>query len=192
MNEDIRNIIAVTRETVASLSAHDIGMLGDMILRARRVFIVGNGGSAAHASHFACDLTKLAAKPAICLNDNLASYSAGVNDDNARVYVAMLRRWGFGKDGEETDLLIALSVGGGSVQRGVSVDLVQAMAYGFEHGQTACIVGRRGDMVKVANRVVQIDCPVPELITPVVESVMPLVWHALVAGPLKREEPVWR
>jgi D-sedoheptulose 7-phosphate isomerase len=193
VNEDVRNILAVARETVAGLSATSIADLGTMIRRARVVYTVGNGGSAAHASHCACDLTKLAKRPTICLNDNMCTYSAGVNDDRVDVYKCMLERYGFGWSGEEHDLLLIFSVGGGSLERNVSVDLIRAAREARRAGGSVAVVcGRKGDVCAYAHHVVHIECPVHELITPVVESVMPLVWHALVAGPLKREEPVWR
>ena len=52
----------------------------------KQVFIMGNGGSAATASHFACDLGKGTRRPdlprfrVIALNDNLALLSAYAND----------------------------------------------------------------------------------------------------------------
>ena len=52
----------------------------------RQLFIMGNGGSAATASHFACDLGKntvMAGFPRLrvqALNDNMAFFSACAND----------------------------------------------------------------------------------------------------------------
>ena len=52
----------------------------------RRVFVFGNGGSAATASHFACDLGKGTIQPnlprfkIICLNDNVPTLTAYAND----------------------------------------------------------------------------------------------------------------
>jgi D-sedoheptulose 7-phosphate isomerase len=60
--------------------------LHDARLDGRQVFILGNGGSAATASHFACDLGKgaeVAGYPgfrAIALTDNMATFSAYAND----------------------------------------------------------------------------------------------------------------
>lgn len=169
--------------------------LGHAIRKARHVYTVGNGGSASHASHCAADLRRLAGVGATCLNDSIADYSAGVNDDKRNVYARMLERAGFveKQDEDEQDLLIIFTVGGADRERGVSEDLYHAADWARRHGALACVFGRIGDIVKDFDCIeMHIDCPVPELITPVVESVMPLVWHALVAGPLKREEPVWR
>ncbi|MBI4790622.1 MAG: SIS domain-containing protein [Chloroflexi bacterium] len=52
----------------------------------QRIFLFGNGGSAATASHFACDLGKGTVRAAvprfkvIALNDNMATFSAYAND----------------------------------------------------------------------------------------------------------------
>lgn len=64
-----------------------IGVLHEARLRGRRIFIMGNGGSAATASHFVCDLAKNTRQPSwphfqvIGLTDNMASVSAYANDD---------------------------------------------------------------------------------------------------------------
>ncbi len=63
-----------------------IAVLHQARLNGRQVFVLGNGGSAATASHFACDLGKGAALPgyplfrAIALTDNMAVFSAYAND----------------------------------------------------------------------------------------------------------------
>jgi len=51
------------------------------ILReARNIYIIGDGGSAALADHFACDLLKNCNLPAISLCSNLATITAIAND----------------------------------------------------------------------------------------------------------------
>ena len=70
---------------------HDrVAAMGEILYRAYRhnkqVFIVGNGGSAATASHMACDLGKNTISPnrprfrVLSLNDNVALVSALAND----------------------------------------------------------------------------------------------------------------
>lgn len=63
-----------------------IGVLQYARFNHRQVFIMGNGGSAATASHFACDLGKGTAVPdlprfrVVALTDNTALFSAYAND----------------------------------------------------------------------------------------------------------------
>jgi len=183
---DVRCVFNATKEAIALLDYKEVVRLGHKIRKAARVFTVGLGGSAAHASHCACDLVKLGGVESICLVDNVSAYSAGVNDDGSEVFVEMLRRHRFDHD----DMLLIFSVGGGSLAKGVSTELVQAAK--FTRGACAAIVGRRGDVCEYADPVVQITCPDQTLITYVAESVMPLIWHALIAGQVKKGEPVWR
>jgi D-sedoheptulose 7-phosphate isomerase len=78
------------RTTLSELPAEKIERMVEILDRARvekrRVFIFGNGGSAATASHFACDLNKGATcsgRPrfkAMALSDNLPAISAWAND----------------------------------------------------------------------------------------------------------------
>jgi len=84
--------------------------------RGSTVFIVGNGGSAATASHFACDLakgTRMAGLPAfrvVALTDNVPLLTAWANDTAyehvfAQQLAALVR---------ENDLLVAISASGNS------------------------------------------------------------------------------
>jgi D-sedoheptulose 7-phosphate isomerase len=82
----------------------------------RQVFIAGNGGSAATASHMACDLMLTVAKTGskgfrvLALTDNVASITAAGNDESyAEIFVAQMRA--LAKDG---DLLIVISGSGNS------------------------------------------------------------------------------
>ncbi len=84
--------------------------------RGSNVFVVGNGGSAAMASHFTNDLVKGAGVPgqpairAFCLNDNVPLLTAWSNDDSFEVAIQRqvedLARAG--------DLLVAISTSGRS------------------------------------------------------------------------------
>lgn len=92
MNKDslIREYTEQVRTTLSELPTdkieHMVDILQEARLAGRRVFIFGNGGSAATASHFACDLNKGAIRPgqprfkAIALTDNVPLVSAWAND----------------------------------------------------------------------------------------------------------------
>jgi D-sedoheptulose 7-phosphate isomerase len=64
-----------------------IDMLHEARLQGRKIFIMGNGGSASTASHFSCDLGKNTRMPGmpnfrvIGLADNMAIFSALANDE---------------------------------------------------------------------------------------------------------------
>jgi D-sedoheptulose 7-phosphate isomerase len=86
----VRQYLDDTARVITSLSADDIAPVLDLLMtawRARRhVFLLGNGGSAATASHFANDLSKgtfIEGKPrfrAIALTDNVPLITAWGND----------------------------------------------------------------------------------------------------------------
>ena len=77
---------------IRNLSRHDVQTVGDVLLSAwrddRQVFVIGNGGSAATASHMMNDLCKLTIVPgkrrfrAIALTDNVPLLTAWGNDSS--------------------------------------------------------------------------------------------------------------
>ena len=112
-----------SRLTSTLRSIHDVEIetasdaIWDCRSRGQRLYTCGNGGSAATASHFVNDLTKLASPVgrsmpirALCLTDNVPSNSAWANDTFFEAALAeQLVRWG-----EEEDLLVAFSCSGNS------------------------------------------------------------------------------
>ena len=147
------------------------------------MFTAGNGGSAATAQHFACDLAKFVipagAQPfdTRCLTDNVSLYTAWANDAGREdVFVNQMR--GLLKAG---DVLILISVHGG---KGFSGDLVRAARYAKEIGaQTITLVGFDGGMLHQES-----DCSilVPVDSTPQTEAIHLVIEHLLM-DELKRE-----
>jgi len=86
INEYLSGISAAQQRLPIEKVVQVVALLGKVQLKGGRVFIFGNGGSAATASHFAADLAKGAitrGKPrikAIALTDNIALLSAWAND----------------------------------------------------------------------------------------------------------------
>lgn len=88
--EQYRTYIVDIKRTMDALALELIEATVEQIhlarVNQRQVFIMGNGGSAATASHFACDLGKntvMAGVPRLrvqALNDNMAFFSACAND----------------------------------------------------------------------------------------------------------------
>ena len=111
-----------TLDALRSVDSEEVSGLIDMLFAAYQqgstVFVIGNGGSAANASHFAQDLAKgtLAAPDqqkrlrAMSLTDNLPFFSALANDEGYdSVFVQQLRTYA-----NQGDLLIAISGSGNS------------------------------------------------------------------------------
>lgn len=113
-----------------------------LITEADRVFICGNGGSAATASHMACDLAKTTKKRinAIALTDNMSLMTAIGNDLS---YDEVFREQLIHHTVNSRDLLIAISASGNSA------NVVQAVKYAREQGANAIgLLGFNGGIVR--------------------------------------------
>src|SRR4051812_21500202 len=118
------------------------GLIGRARGRGGRLFVLGVGGSAANASHAVNDFRKIVGIEAYAPTDNVSELTARTNDEGwASVFVGWLRVSRLRPE----DLILVLSVGGGSVAKNVSPNLVAALAYAREVGASVIgIVGRDG------------------------------------------------
>ena len=156
-----------------------------------RLFILGVGGSAANASHAVNDFRKIVGIEAYAPTDNVSELTARTNDEGwPSVFVEWLKVSRLQAD----DLILVLSVGGGSLDRNVSPNLVTALQFALEIGTTIIgIVGRDGGYTaKVANACLIIPTINPDHITPHAEAFQAIVWHLLVSHPtLKIQQTRW-
>src|SRR5215813_13751112 len=100
--------------------------LVDLRARAGRLFVLGVGGSAANAGHAVNDFRKLCGIEAYAPTDNVAELTARTNDEG---WETVFANWLAVSRAGERDALLIFSVGGGSSERNVSVNLVRAIAY---------------------------------------------------------------
>jgi D-sedoheptulose 7-phosphate isomerase len=159
--------------------------------RLGRLFILGVGGGAGHASHAVNDFRKIAGIEAYTPTDNVSELTARVNDDG---WETSFVNWLRGSRLKANDMVFVFSVGGGDLQRNISPNLVRALRYAQEVGATVCgVVGRDGGYTaQVADACVLIPVVDPETVTPHTESFQALVWHLLVSHPcLKAAEMKW-
>jgi len=152
-------------------------------LRARqgRLFVLGVGGGAGHASHAVNDFRKLCHIESYAPTDNVSELTARINDegwDTALIRWLEISRLG------PSDAIMVFSVGGGSKDKGISVNLALAIEYARQIGSTIYgVVGSRdGALAQLADAYVVIEPPA-DLRTPLVESFQAVVWHALVSHP---------
>jgi len=159
--------------------------------RGGRVFFLGVGGSAANASHAVNDFRKIACIEAYAPTDNVSELTARTNDEGwETVFAAWLKTSRLNRN----DLVMVFSVGGGSVEKQTSVNLVRAVQYAKEVGATVCgIVGRDGGFTaSVADAVVLVPTVNPQHVTPHAEAFQAVVWHLLVSHPsLKAAQTHW-
>ena len=147
-----------------------------------RLFILGVGGSAAHASHAANDFRKLCGLESYAPTDNVSELTARVNDDG---WETAFSEWLRGSRVSENDAVLVFSVGGGDAERNVSVSLVRAVDVAREAGARVYgVVGRDGGYtVQVADACVLIPTENAERVTPHTEGLCAVVWHLLVSHP---------
>lgn len=150
--------------------------------RGGRLFIVGSGGGAGHASHATNDFRKICGFEAYCPSDNVSELTARINDEGWDVSYS---NWLEGSRIRAADGILVFSVGGGSVNPPVSVNLVKVLQLAKERGAAITgIVGRSGGYTaEVADACVIIPTVDEKLITPIVEGLQAVVWHLLVSHP---------
>src|SRR6185295_6489825 len=168
-----------------------VGLLADLRARGGRLFFLGVGGSAANCSHAVNDFRKIAGIEAYTPVDNVSELTARTNDEGwETVFVAWLR----GSRLQATDMIFVLSVGGGSLEKNVSPNLVLALQYAKQVGAPIVgVVGRDGGYTaQVADACVVIPTVNPDTVTPHAEAFQAVVWHLLVSHPaLKARSMKW-
>ena len=176
-------------ESVAVIDAIDPGRIEDVArglaaLRERegRLFIIGVGGSAGHASHAVNDFRKICDIEAYTPTDNVSELTARVNDEG---WDTTFAEWLRGSRLSAKDALLIFSVGGGDEAKGVSANIVAALRLAVELGTPIFgIVGRDGGTTaKFATAAVIIPPLYPDHITPHTEGLCAVVWHLLVTHP---------
>lgn len=168
-----------------------IEIIGDVRKNGGRLFLLGVGGSAAAASHAAADFRKIAGIESYAPTDNVPELTARTNDEGwDTIFVEWLKVSRL----NSRDLVFVFSVGGGSLEKNISPNLVKALEYAKETGsRIAGIVGRDGGYTaRVADACVLIPTVNPETITPHTESFHAVVWHLIVSHPsIKTAQTKW-
>jgi len=156
-----------------------------------RLFILGVGGSAGHASHAVNDFRKICRFEAYTPTDNVSELTARVNDEG---WESCFAEWLKISRLAANDALLVFSVGGGNLEKNVSVNLVRAIDAARATGARVFgIVGKDGGYTKeVADECVLIPVVSQQHITPHTEGLCAVVWHLLVSHPaLKVTQTKW-
>ena len=150
--------------------------------RGGRLFFLGVGGGAGHASHAVNDFRKLAGFEAYAPTDNVSELTARANDEGwDTVFVAWLLESRLRSD----DAVFVFSVGGGSEEKKISVGLVRALTHARSVGATILgVVGRDGGFTaSVADACVIVPTVNMAAVTPHTEAFQAVIWHLLVSHP---------
>jgi D-sedoheptulose 7-phosphate isomerase len=194
-NEFVKLFLDETVEAVRKIDASSVEALAVGLADARegggRLFILGVGGSAGHASHAVNDFRKICGFEAYCPTDNVSELTARVNDDG---WETSFSEWLKVSRLGARDALLVFSVGGGNVEKNVSPNLVRALELAAKVGAAVFgIVGKDGGATAKASRAcVIIPTVSPDRITPHTEGLCAVVWHLLVSHPaLKQKQTKW-
>jgi D-sedoheptulose 7-phosphate isomerase len=187
--------LAESVEVINRLDTSQIEACADGLAQVRersgRLFILGVGGSAGHASHAVNDFRKICDFEAYTPTDNVSELTARTNDEG---WDTTFSAWLTGSRLRSDDAILVLSVGGGDELRNLSVNLVRALELAQERGAAIFgIVGREGGYTaKVAQACVVIPPLFPDHVTPHTEGLAAVVWHLLVSHPsLAQHETAW-
>ena len=177
--------LAEVADLAGAVPAADMEAMAEGIAAVRerggRLFILGVGGGAGHASHAVNDFRKICHLEAYTPTDNVSELTARTNDEGwETTFEAWLRTSRL----SERDGVLVFSVGGGSREHGISMNLVHALELARERGCAIFgIVGRDGGTTaKLADVAIVVPAP-EERMTPHVESFQAVLWHLLVSHP---------
>ena len=188
-----QQFLAETAQILACLDVNAIDQvvseLANLRTRGGRLFVLGSGGGAGHASHAVCDFRKIAGLEAYAPTDNVSELTARINDDGWETsYVNWLKVSRL----SSRDMLFIFSVGGGNLEHNVSLNLVRCLEYARQVGATICgVVGRDGGYTaQMADACVVVPTVNTSTVTPHVEAFQAVVWHLLVSHPDLQVSPM--
>jgi D-sedoheptulose 7-phosphate isomerase len=178
-------------EIAASISREDMERMATGIAAVRkrggRLFIIGVGGGAGHASHAVNDFRKIAHIESYTPSDNVSELTARVNDEGWDTsYSAWLQTSRI----SAKDAMLVFSVGGGSREHNISMNLVQAMELATEVGAPIyAFIGKAdGHAAQAAEVAIVVECEAARR-TPHVESFQAILWHLVVSHPAVEAQP---
>jgi D-sedoheptulose 7-phosphate isomerase len=195
VTEYVGQYIEESMEILRQLDHRSIEATVELLCRLRerggRLFFLGVGGGAGHASHAVNDFRKIAGIEAYTPTDNVSELTARINDDG---WETSFSNWLRGSRLSSADMVFVFSVVGVSSKRKISVNLVRALEHAKTVGATVCgVVGRAGGFTRqVADECILIPVVNKATVTAHTESFQALVWHLLVSHPrLRISEMKW-
>ncbi len=187
LNEAAEIIAKIDVDAIEAMA----GLLAELRARGGRLFFLGVGGGAGNCSHAVNDFRKIAGIESYTPTDNVSELTARTNDEG---WDTIFSEWLKGSQLQAKDMLFIFSVGGGSLEKNISPNLVKALKYAKEVGaKVVGVVGRDGGYTaKAADACVIIPTVNSETITPHTEAFQGVIWHLLVSHPaLKAHQTKW-
>src|SRR6202034_4157022 len=176
-------------EIIQKMDLAPIEKMTDLLVKVKadggRIFFLGVGGSAGNCSHAVNDFRKIVGIECYAPTDNVSELTARTNDEGwASVFVEWLKASRL----NAKDALFVFSVGGGNVERHISMNLVASLDLARQVGARVLgVVGRDGGYTAhVADACLIVPILSAETITPHTEEFQAVVWHLIVSHPLMR------
>ena len=157
-------------------------LLAELRTGSGRLFLVGVGGGAGHAGHAVNDFRKIVGIEAYAPSDNVSELTARANDEGwETTYSAWLKVSRL----SAADMVFVFSVGGGDLQRNISVNIVHAVRHAKDVGaKVVGVLGRDGGYTaSVADACVIIPTVNSSVVTPHTEAFQAVIWHLIVSDP---------
>jgi len=180
------NYLAEAAQIIDQLDTDEIEKMARLLVDTRkkdgRLFLLGVGGGAGHASHAVCDFRKIAGLEAYAPSDNVSEITARTNDEG---WETVFSEWLRSSRLKAADMLFIFSVGGGNLEKNISSNIVRAIEYAKQVGaKVVGIVGRDGGYTaRVADACVVVPTVNPQTVTVHTESFQALIWHLLISHP---------
>jgi len=193
--EYTQSYLSGTQYIAGSVDVYEIERIVELLCDTRskggRLFFLGVGGGAGHAGHAVNDFRKIAGIESYAPTDNVSELTARINDDG---WISCYANWLLVSRLRPEDTLFVFSVGGGSLEKNVSANIVESLKLARRIGaRIAGIVGRDGGYTaQVADACVVIPTISGENMTAHVESFQAVIWHLIVSHPrLRKNEMKW-
>ena len=159
--------------------------------KSARIFFLGVGGSAGNSSHAVNDFRKLCNVEAYSPTDNVSEITARTNDEGFNtIFSEYLKVSKLNKK----DILLIFSVGGGNLNKNVSLNLIEAIKFAKKKkSKIISFVGKSdGYAYNESNISILMSSPDKSYVTPVSEPMQAVLWHALVSHPiLQKKNTKW-
>jgi D-sedoheptulose 7-phosphate isomerase len=182
----INDFMSGLSDIIKNISRPDIDKVIELLFetwkKGKKIFVIGNGGSASTATHLAADLNKCTVSPgkkrvkALCLVDNIPYVSALTNDEGwDNIYTEQLKNFF-----EPGDVVVGFSVHGGSGRDKAgawSQNLLKALQYAKDNGGTA--IGFSGFDGGAMKEIADACVVVPFNTTPHVEGFHSVLHHLI-------------
>ena len=157
-----------------------------------RIFFLGVGGSAANCSHAVNDFRKIAQIQCYTATDNISELTANTNDEGwDMVFINWLKLNNLRKK----DMVFIFSVGGGSAEKNISVNLIKAVDYALKKNCDIASITAKKEGYSYKNSKFPILLPNTNkflFLTPLAESFQCIIWHLIVTHPkIQKNKTKW-